>query len=160
MIIRILIPLFAVLLSGTAMSQAPSEERVPYIRHITPEGMPKAPHFSRVVMATATKTIYVAGMTGSEHNMGNDVDEYEAQLREVYEKVGIALDAAGATPAHVVRQRLNIVGIRPGFAPVTRAVMEEFYNGPGPASTAVGTPGLFAPGLVVELDVTAVLNNE
>jgi enamine deaminase RidA (YjgF/YER057c/UK114 family) len=141
-------------------SHAQEAESVSYIRHLTPEGMTAPPHFSRVVVTNANETIYIAGMTGSDHNSDNELDEYRAQLREVYAKVGTSLEAAGATPAHVVRQRLSIVGIRAEYASITRAVMEDFYGSPGPASTAVGTTGLFTPGIVAELDVTAVLQTD
>lgn len=153
---RLLLLLGALTASASSPSLAQEEGGPPYIRHLTPEGMITPPHFSRVVSTSARETIYIAGMTGSQHNNDDDLVEFETQLREVYEKAGLALKAAGVTPTHVVRQRLSIVGIRAEYAPITRAVMEEFYPGPGPASTAVGTPGLFAPGLIVELDVTAV----
>lgn len=137
--------------AGSADNQQP--EPGVYIERSTPDGMKAPPHFSYVVTAKATKTIYISGMTASDRD-----GDYETQLRQCYEKIGKALKSAGATPAHIVRQRLHIVDINPDYAPITRKVMQEFYRGPGPASTAVGTPGLFFPGLLVEVDVTAVIN--
>jgi len=128
------------------------------IETITPEGMNAPPHFSPVVTAMGQKTIYVSGMTGTFNDKTDALDEYETQLRQVYEKIGLALKAAGASPEHVVRQRVLIVGISQQHAAITRKVMEEFYGNTRPTSTATGTSGLFNPDLVVEVDVTAVLN--
>ena len=131
---------------------------VPYITRIEPEGMPSPPHFSYVVSAEATKTIYISGMTPSLDDDSVHKGDFESQVRNVYKKIDHALRSAGASPRHVVRQRVHIVNISPEHAPIMRKVMQEFYHGPGPASTAVGTSGLFFPDLLVEVDVTAVIN--
>lgn len=129
------------------------------IEHISPEGITAAPHFSPGISTTAQQTVYVSGMTAQFNGKADPLEEYETQLRQAYEKVGITLAAAGATPQDVVRQRVLIVGISQEHAAITRKVMQEFYGVARPTSTATGTSGLFNPELVVEVDVTAVLVN-
>jgi|MEHZ01.1.fsa_nt_MEHZ010320606.1_5 enamine deaminase RidA (YjgF/YER057c/UK114 family) len=131
----------------------------PAIEHISPEGITAAPHFSPGITTTAEQTIYISGMTGQFNDNADALEEYETQLRQAYEKVGMTLNAAGATPQDVVRQRVLIVGISQEHAAITRKVMQEFYGVARPTSTATGTSGLFNPELVVEVDVTAVLAN-
>jgi enamine deaminase RidA (YjgF/YER057c/UK114 family) len=134
------------------------EETDSTIQYITPDNMSSPPHFSRVVIATGQKTIYISGMTGKYNNKSDALDEYESQLRQAFMNIGIALKAAGVQPKHVVRQRVQIVGISQKHAAITRKVMQEFYGDARPASTATGTSGLFNPDLVVEVDVTANVN--
>ena len=131
----------------------------PAIEHINPEGISAAPHFAPAIITSSQKAVYVSGMTGQDKQNSNPLEEYETQLRQAYEKIGITLKAAGASPQDVVRQRVLIVGISQQHAAVTRKVMQEFYGNARPTSTATGTPGLFNPDLVVEVDVTAVLPN-
>lgn len=127
------------------------------IEYISPDGINAAPHFSSVITTSGQKTVYVSGMTGKFNNNANHLEEYETQLRQAYEKIGIALKAAGATPQDVVRQRVLIVGISQQHAAITRKIMQAFYGAAKPTSTAAGASGLFNPDLVVEVDVTAVL---
>lgn len=127
------------------------------IEHISPEGINAAPHFSPAITTSAQKTVYVSGMTGQFNQNADLLEEYEAQLRQAYEKIALTLKAAGASAQDVVRQRVLIVGISQPHAAITRKVMQEFYGSARPTSTA--TSGLFNPELVVEVDVTAVLAN-
>ena len=134
-----------------------STSPVPGVETINPEGINAAPHFAPVITSTAGKTIYVSGMTGEVNNEATELEEYETQLRQAFEKIALALKAVGASPAHVVRQRILIVGISQEHTVPTRKVMAEFYGDIRPTSTATGTSGLFNPGNLVEVDVTAVI---
>ena len=155
----ILLAAFIVIFPGISHADdTASGNEVSYIKRIEAEGMRTPPHFSYVVTAEAGKTIYISGMTPTLDGKTVRKMDFESQVRNVYEKIGRALKAAGVSPRHVVRQRVHIVDITPDHAPVMRKVMQEFYQGPGPASTAVGTSGLFFPDLLVEVDVTAVIN--
>ena len=131
---------------------------VPGVETINPEGINPAPHFAPLITSTAAKTIYVSGMTGELNNEASELEEYEVQLRQAYEKIGLALKAVGASPANIVRQRILIVGISQEHTVPTRKVMREFYGDIRPTSTATGTSGLFNPDHLVEVDVTAVLD--
>lgn len=130
-----------------------------FIDRIEPEGMSTPPHFSYVVTAEAEKMIFISGMTPTIDGVTVLKGDFESQARDVYKKIGVALKAAGVTPRHVVRQRVHIVDIGPERAPIMRKVMQEFYQGSGPASTAVGTTSLFYPDLLIEVDVTAVVDD-
>lgn len=156
--------LLTIPLIGVTQTDTPSatglesmQKSKPIIEYIAPEGMQAAPHFSPAVKSNGQNTIYVSGMTGQFNGENDALDEYKIQLKQAYDKIGVALKAAGATPQDVARQRILIVGISPQHALITREVMMEFYGDARPTSTASGTSGLFNPKLVVEVDVTAVL---
>jgi enamine deaminase RidA (YjgF/YER057c/UK114 family) len=131
----------------------------PAIGHISSEFITAAPHLSPGITTTAEQAIYVSGMAGQFNDKADVLEEYETKLRQVYEKVGMTLNAEGVTHQTVVRQRVLIVGISQEYAAVTRKIMREFYGDARPASTATGTSGLFSAKLVGGIDVTAVLVN-
>ena len=77
----------------------------------------------------------------------------------IYDTVRQALALAGATPADVVRQRVFIVGLQPDHRPVIMTAMTDFYgDGGSAASTCVGVEALLVEGALVEIDVTAVID--
>ena len=152
------LPLAFILIAISSGTSAQTDSQTA-IEHISPEGISAAPHFSPAIVTSGQKTVYVSGMTGEFNQKSDPLEEYETQLRQTFEKIGITLQAAGASAQDVVRQRILIVGISQQHAAITRKVMQDFYGSARPTSTATGTSGLFNPELVVEVDVTAVLAN-
>ena len=85
--------------------------------------------------------------------VGGD-DLYE-QTRAAMENVKVALDAAGATWDDVVRR--TIYTLHPTeYETITRAIDDVTGSADHPAQT-IGITGLAVPGLLIEIECTAVL---
>lgn len=103
-------------------------------------------------------SIEVAGTTASEGDIiiapGNS---YE-QTKYIIQKIERALNEAGATLNDVVRTRIFITDISK-WEEVGKA-HGEFFREIKPAATMVEVKALIHPDLVVEIEVTAILQDE
>jgi enamine deaminase RidA (YjgF/YER057c/UK114 family) len=101
--------------------------------------------------------VEVAGTTAVDDD-GNvvGVDDPGAQTRYILQKIEKALLAAGATMEDVVRSRLFVTDISRWEA-VGRAHGEFFYT-IKPVATMVEVSALISPELLVEIEVTALVD--
>ncbi len=102
-------------------------------------------------------TIEVSGTTAIAEN-GEVVGENDAyrQTRFILEKISTALKKAGGSMTDVVRTRLYVTDA--SFADqVGRAHLECFAD-IRPACTLVEVSALIAPGLLVEIEATAIVS--
>ena len=161
--------LVIVLLALTPAARSQDAERQaasaagPVIERIRPEaeGLSWAPHFTRIVTSRGGRHIRIAaiGATDGEGNIIG-IGDIAAQARQIYKKISIALKAAGAGPADVVRQRTYVVGLKPEHGPVLKALMEDFYPaGQAPAAALLGIETLIDPRLMLEIEITAVVSD-
>ena len=81
-------------------------------------------------------------------------DDIRAQTERIFEVIGALLAAHGSSLAEVahVRTFLTNMDDLAGYAEVRR----RYFPGTPPASTTVEVSRLFMPGVVVEVEVTAV----
>lgn len=110
--------------------------------------------YSRVVVAGGM--VFVAGTvaadhTGRIHAPGNAA----AQARYIYEKIGRALEQAGASLRDVVRVRVYLTNIADIEA--VGLVHHEFFADVRPANTTLAVAALAAPECLLEIEVDAVL---
>ena len=115
--------------------------------------------YSHVVSANG-KMIFVAGQI-SVDKTGNMVGagDLRAQTVQVLENVKAALSAAGATFADVVKQNTYVVNLSPDALPVIREVRSQYFPAENPpASTLVGVTALAMDGLLIEVEVVAVVD--
>lgn len=113
--------------------------------------------YSRVVVAGAM--VLVAGTvaadhTGRIHAPGNAA----AQARYIYEKIGRALEQAGASLRDVVRVRVYLTNIADIEA--VGLVHHEFFADVRPVNTTLAVAALAAPECLLEIEVDAVLPPE
>jgi enamine deaminase RidA (YjgF/YER057c/UK114 family) len=120
--------------------------------------------FSEAVTVTFTgpaKMIFVAGI-GSEHEDTGEImykGDFAAQLRYAYQKLENVLAKNGATMADVVKQVTYVTDIRHGQE--STAIRAEVYgNAPLPAHTMVNVSQLPWPGMLVEIDVIAMVSGK
>lgn len=122
---------------------------------------PSAPFgFSQVVVSTGSRHIHCAGQTAWDKEMqlvgGLDLGK---QMRKALENVGHALEAAGASPANVVRTIIFVVDYQRKYAEVIGQAMAEFFGTDHlPASTLIGVQALAMPEFLVEVQATAVID--
>jgi enamine deaminase RidA (YjgF/YER057c/UK114 family) len=120
--------------------------------------------FTEVVTVTGPgKTIYLAGVGSEEENSPAGAsasirhlgDPYQ-QCKYAYDKINRLLATHGATLADVVKQVVYVNDIR-YQAPVGRCRGESYAGGPIPANTFLVIHGFAIPGMLLEIDVTAVV---
>ncbi len=103
-------------------------------------------------------TVYVSGQVGFDPD-GNIVggDDMAAQARQVFANIRTVLEMAGATMNDVVKITafLTDLGRYAGYS----AARAEAFPDRVPASTAVATPALVFPGLLVEVEAVAVIGS-
>jgi len=113
-----------------------------------------------VSFAGPAKMIFLAGMGAQEENgKSGDIrhkDDFAAQCRYAYDKVKRALEKNGAGFGDVVKVVAYVTDMRyqPDYG---RCRAEAFGPAPPPAHTLLGISQLAWPGMMVEVDVTAMV---
>ncbi|ATB39555.1 hypothetical protein CYFUS_004999 [Cystobacter fuscus] len=130
---------------------------------INPDGIPNTDAFRyrQVAIATGTRQVHIAGQVAYDAN-GQLVarGDLAGQVAQAYRNVAIALAAAGATFNDVVRLTFYVVDWKremiSDFLAGIDQVAEELKIMPAPASL-IGVSMLFEPGVLVEIEATAVV---
>ncbi|MBZ4422465.1 RidA family protein [Myxococcus sp. RHSTA-1-4] len=130
---------------------------------LNPDGIPKtdAYRYRQVAIATGTRQVHIAGQVAYDAN-GQLVarGDLAGQVAQAYRNVAIALAAAGATFSDVVRLTFYVVDWKremiSDFLAGIEQVAEELKIVPAPASL-IGVSVLFEPGVLVEIEATAVV---
>jgi enamine deaminase RidA (YjgF/YER057c/UK114 family) len=128
------------------------------IDKLRPSGLHHNPAYSHVVRASGARTIYLAGQVATDEE-GRLVGEGDlaAQTTQVMQNIGLALKAAGATYADIVKITTFVVGYKPELRPVIGKARSAFFEGmEPPASTLVGVSALAAPEWLIEIEAIAV----
>jgi len=118
------------------------------------------PAFSQVVVATGTRTVYIAGQVSiDERGAVVGAGDLAAQTAQAMRHVGLALAAAGASYADVVKITTYVVDYKPEDRAVIGAARAPFFaEGVRPASTLVGVSALALPEWLVEIEAVAVVD--
>jgi enamine deaminase RidA (YjgF/YER057c/UK114 family) len=130
------------------------------LEHPRPDGLLHNAGFSQVVVAAGRRTIYTAGQVSIDER-GNLVgaDDLAAQTEQTMRNVGLALAAAGAGFADIVKITTYVVNYKPEHrAVIGKARMPFFAKGTPPASTLVGVSALALPEWLVEIEAVAVVD--
>ncbi len=128
------------------------------IEHLRPEGPQNNPAYSHTVVASGARTIYISGQVAQDENGALvGAGDLGKQTTQVMHNLKLALAAAGATFADVVKITTYVVGYTPEMRPVIAAARSpHFPEGKPPASTLVGVQALAAPGWLIEIEAFAV----
>src|SRR5882724_6930880 len=110
------------------------------IEHPTAKGLLHNPGFSQVVAATGRRTIYTAGQVSiDERGELVGAGDLAGQTAQAMRNVGLALAAAGASYADIVKITTYVVNYKPEHRVVIGKARAPFFaNGAPPASTLVG----------------------
>ncbi len=124
--------------------------------YMNPNGIadPSPSGFTAVVKAG--NTVYIAGMVAQDEN-GNVVGagDAEAQTRQIWRNIEVAVQAAGGSLADIVKTTTYVTGIE--HAPAIRAVRSELFPSNPPTSTLLVVSELANPAYVVEIESIAVV---
>jgi enamine deaminase RidA (YjgF/YER057c/UK114 family) len=127
-------------------------------RFSNPTTLAKPPGYSYVV-ETSGRTVYFAGQLGldTNNNFVGTPGDFRAQCGQAFENMTLALTAAGARWADVVKINNFLVHIEANM-PAFREVRDRYLNTKAPpASTTIGVPALARPGGLFEIEAIAVL---
>ena len=121
-----------------------------------PPELHPAPGFSHVAIAEGTTVVHFAGQVALDPEFGLlGGDDLGEQTKAAMRNVEIALRAAGVGWDDVVRR--TIYTLRPTeYETITAAIDEVTGGAEHPAQTIVGVTGLAVPGLLIEIECTAV----
>ncbi len=147
--------ILALLFEANAMAQSLEVKRYNYAEWTKGR-------FTEVVTVNGPgKTIYLAGVgaededkpQGTIRHLGNPY----LQCKYAYDKIKRNLAKNGGTLADVVKQVVYVTDVR-YQADVAKCRREEYgERGPIPANTFLVISGLAIPGMLLEIDVTAVV---
>jgi enamine deaminase RidA (YjgF/YER057c/UK114 family) len=124
---------------------------------VNPPGLHPAPGFSHVAIASGTQVVHFAGQVALAPDFGLvGGDDLHAQTVAAMRNLEVAMDAAGVGWDDIVRR--TIYTLHPTeYETITNAIDSVTGGAAHPAQTIVGVTGLAVPGLLVEIECTAVL---
>ena len=127
----------------------------------SPATLPPPTGYSHVAKVNRGTLVYIAGQVSSDAS-GKLVGEgnFEAQVEQVFKNVKLALDAAGATMADIVKLNTYLVAeVSQDDVPKMRAIRDRYLNKEKPpASTLVVVSRLARPGWLIEIEVVAAID--
>jgi enamine deaminase RidA (YjgF/YER057c/UK114 family) len=135
-----------------------TRDATPSITRINPPELGTPPGYSQVVDVSAGRIIFIAGQTAVDRD-GNVIgkNDFAAQAAQVFRNLDIALQAAGCTPADLVKLTVfltdmdNLTRYREArnrfFASVTPPA--------APAVTLVEVSKLYGPEFMIEIEAIA-----
>ena len=118
---------------------------------IQPKEFPTGRPFSPGILSGGT--LYIAGQTGQDLKTGKISDNFEAEVKQCLENIGMVLKEANMGFADVVAVQVYLTDIEL-FARMN-AVYTTYFKEPRPTRTTVGVSKLAGAGAHVEITVTA-----
>ena len=130
------------------------------IEHPHPKGLLQNPAFSQVVVATGARTIYVSGQVSiDEHGALIGAGDLSAQTAQAMRNLGLALAAAGAGFADIVKSTTYVGDYKPEHRAVIGKAKAPFFAGLQPSASAlVGVAALALPEWLIEIEAVAVVD--
>jgi enamine deaminase RidA (YjgF/YER057c/UK114 family) len=129
------------------------------IDHPAAKGLLQNAGFSQVVVASGSRIVHTAGQVSiDEAGKLVGAGDLAEQTAQAMRNVGLALAAAGATYADVVKITTYVVGYKPEQRSVIGKARAPFFaSGKPPASTLVGVAALALPEWLVEIEAVAIV---
>ena len=129
-------------------------------QHLNPKGLAEPRGYTHVVTVEGGgKMIFISGQVA--YNANREVvgkGDLRAQTTQAYENLKIALTAAGATFADVVKMNTYVVNYKSDSLPILREAREKFLGTKHPpASTLIGVQALASDDFLIEIEAVAVV---
>ena len=124
---------------------------------VSPAGLHPAPGFNHVAIARGSVVVHFAGQVAlaEDFSLVGEGDLAE-QTRAAMRNLRVAMDAAGVGWDDIVRR--TIYTLHPTeYDTITAAIDEVTGGAEHPAQTIVGVTELALPGLLIEIECTAVV---
>jgi len=126
----------------------------------SPATLPPPTGYSHVAKVNKGTLVYIAGQVSSDASGALVGDgNFEAQVEQVFKNVKLALEAAGATMADIVKLNTYLVAeVSQDDLPKMRAIRDRYLNKEKPpASTLVVVSRLARPGWLIEIEAVAAI---
>ncbi|MGH9721697.1 MAG: RidA family protein [Bryobacteraceae bacterium] len=117
---------------------------------IHPKEFPKGRPFSPGILAD--RTLYIAGQVGQDLKTGQIPEDFEAEVRQTLDNIGLVLKEAGMSFDNAVTVNVYLTDI--GLFQRMNAVYTTYFKEPRPARTTVGISKLVGTARI-EITVTA-----
>ena len=126
--------------------------------YFNPAGWPRPKGYSNAVSARG-RMIFVAGQVGWNDKEEFETDDFVGQTRQSLSNIRACLEAAGATPDHMVRMTWYVVNKQEYLDALAQvgATYREVMGRTFPAMSLVEVAGLIEVGAKLEIEVTAVI---
>jgi enamine deaminase RidA (YjgF/YER057c/UK114 family) len=126
------------------------------IRKVTTPAVPEPPGGIYSQCLVVGDTVYIAGQTaGGADGSVLGGDSMLEQTRHCFNKIKLLVEAAGATMADIVKMTIYVTDM--SKRPDVSKARAEVFTGAFPCSTMIGVTALAQPGLMVEVDATAII---
>jgi reactive intermediate/imine deaminase len=117
---------------------------------VHPEGFPTGRPFSPGILVDGT--LYVSGMVGNDLKTGKAPEEFEAEVRQCLDNIGLVLKEAGMGFEDAVSVQVYLTDVT--LFERMNAVYVTYFKEPRPTRTTVGVAKLAGP-FRIEITVTA-----
>lgn len=124
-----------------------------------PETIHPAPGFSHIAESSGSQIVHFAGQTALDTEFGVVGDDLYAQTMAAMRNLKLAMDAVNVCWGDITRR--TIYTLHPTeFETISKAIDEVTGGAENPAQTIVGITGLAVPGLMIEIECTAVTDGD
>jgi reactive intermediate/imine deaminase len=128
-----------------AVSAAAASKKV-----VQPKDFPTGRPFSPGILVD--DTLYIAGQTGSDLKTGQLPDDFDAEVKQCLDNIGLVLKEAGMSFDDAVAVQVYLTDM--SLFPRMNAVYTTYFKEPRPARTTVGVAKLVGTARI-EVTVTA-----
>lgn len=122
-------------------------------KYLAPAGLHCIPGAFTPVVRVAD-LVFLSGQVAWDEHGNLCRDDHGTQMRQIAQNLDTALAAVGCGRQDIVKETVYVVDYRPELIPRLFGPLREGVPA-APASTLVGVAALFAPGVLVEVDVIA-----
>lgn len=129
---------------------------------LQPPGWPRPSGYANGIETSGGRQIFLAGMVGWDGQQRWKSDDLVGQVEQALRNVVDVLAESGASPGHICRMTWDITS-RVDYLANTRAIGEVYRRVIGhhyPAMSVIEVGGLIEERAVVEVEVTAVIEEE
>jgi enamine deaminase RidA (YjgF/YER057c/UK114 family) len=143
--------------AGLASSASAQSKSAGNLRFHQPDTMANNPTYTHAVEVIGPgRVIYTSGERGADKN-GKIPADIRGQSKQALENIRLSLAAAGATFDHVVKINVYMMDLRRDHAAWSEVKQTYVNKEHPPASTTVQVAQLTRDGVLVEVDVIAVV---
>jgi enamine deaminase RidA (YjgF/YER057c/UK114 family) len=115
---------------------------------------PVAPYFQNNEVPAGARWLVTAGLVGVSPD-GTLIKEQKGQLKQAWQNVRAAVEAAGMTPDDIVKLTIYMTKNAADNMLYSRECRAEALGGAKPGATLIYVAGLADPDMVIEVDVVA-----